>query len=204
MGTNKEEWRTIPGYEGLYEVSNLGNVRSLDRYVNSSVPGIKYFINGKQLTPIKNNHGYLRVNLCNEFGRKAKFIHKLVCLAFLPNPYNLNCINHKDENPLNNRVENLEWCTVKYNSNYGNRNKRLSESKRGKRLHYTEESYERMVAPKRVAVIGTELATGNEIYVRSVKETKGHGFTPWNVSQCLNGRQKVHKGYVWRRANGDG
>lgn len=190
MGTNKEEWRAVPGYEGIYEVSNLGNVRSLDRYVNSSVPGTKYFINGKQLNPIKNNRGYLRVNLCNESGRKAKFIHKLVCLAFIPNPYNLKSINHKDENKENNSADNLEWCTDEYNANYGTRNKRVSESKKG--THYN-------LFP----IVGKDNKTGDEIHINSVGEARIYGFSPRYVSLCLSGKQKFHKGYRWRKENGN-
>lgn len=198
-----EEWRAIPGYEGLYEVSNKGNVRSLDRYVKSKLPGFKEFVKGKPLVAIKNTHGYLRVNLCDEHGRKAKFIHRLVCLAFLPNPKNFESINHKDENPLNNCVENLEWCTTKYNANYGSRNKRVSESNSGKKKTYTKESRERMIAPKRVAVIGINSITGEELHVRSVTETKIYGFNPVGVSHCLMMRQKSHRGYTWRYANGN-
>lgn len=203
METNKEEWRAVSGYEDIYEVSNLGNVRSLDRYVRSKHDGCVAFIKGKSLTAIKNKGGYLRVNLCDSNGRKAKFIHRLVCLAFIPNPDNLPEINHKDENTFNNCVDNLEWCTSKYNSNYGHHRERVSESNKGKKRNYTKESYESMVAPKRVAVIGTNLKTGEEIHIRSIKEVKYYGFSSHCVSQCVNHHQDSHKGYKWRKENGD-
>lgn len=100
------EWRAIPGYEGLYEVSDFGSVRSLFRYK-------------KQLKPSKQSNGYLSVDLFKEKRRKHCLIHRLVAMAFIPNPENLPQINHKDENRTNNTVENLEWCSAKYNMNYG-------------------------------------------------------------------------------------
>ena len=108
----KEEFRDIPGYEGLYEVSNLGRVRR----------------NGRILKPLKHRDGYLKIDLNKQGIRKGVYIHRLVGLAFIPNPDNLPCINHKDEDKTNNTVKNLEWCTREYNNNYGTRNERISES----------------------------------------------------------------------------
>ena len=121
-----EEWRSIPGYEGLYEVSNLGRVRSLDRYVKYS-NGMIHLHKGKVLSPGKDTDGYLKVVLnCN---RKCKTItvHRLVALTFIPNPDNLPIINHKDEDKTNNSVDNLEWCTQQYNLNYNDVQKRKSQ-----------------------------------------------------------------------------
>ena len=113
-----EEWRPIEGYEGLYEVSNTGQVRSLDRYVEYS-NGQIHLHKGKVLSPAKDPDGYLKVVLnCN---RKCKIItvHRLVAKAFIPNLDNLPQINHKDEDKTNNNVDNLEWCDAKYNMNFG-------------------------------------------------------------------------------------
>ena len=121
-----EEWKSIPGYEGLYEVSNLGRVRSLDRYVKYSNGNI-HLHKGKVLSPGKNTDGYLEVVLkCN---RKCKTItvHRLVAQTFIPNPDNLPQVNHKDEVKSNNCVENLEWCTQQYNLNYNGVLKRRSQ-----------------------------------------------------------------------------
>ena len=120
----KQIWKDIPGYEGLYEVSNTGRVRSLN-------------YNGTGKTKVMklstNKLGYKKVGLCKDGKRKVYFIHRLVALAFIPNPNNYPIINHKDENPSNNAVWNLEWCTQKYNINYGNCRKKISEAIKGKK-----------------------------------------------------------------------
>lgn len=105
----EEIWKDIKGYEGLYQISNFGRVKSLN-YRNT----------GKEqlLKPALNTTGYFCVMLCKPL--KRFLIHRLVAKAFIPNPDNLPCVNHKDENPTNNHVDNLEWCTQLYNVNYGN------------------------------------------------------------------------------------
>lgn len=118
-----EEWRDIEGYEGLYQVSNKGRVKSLDKYVDNRW-GTKQFVKGKVLTNVK-TQGYWYVGLNKNGKYKRHRIHRLVAEAFIPNPNNLLEVNHKDENPDNNTVENLEWCDHSYNINYGTRNKRV-------------------------------------------------------------------------------
>lgn len=116
-----EIWKDIEGYEGLYQISNLGNVKSL----NYNHTGLE-----KRLKPQKSNKGYLRIELCKN-GKKKKFsIHELVADTFIENPNNLPCVNHKDENKINNNVENLEHCTYSYNNTYGNRIKKFLETKK--------------------------------------------------------------------------
>ena len=194
-----EVWRPIPGYENQYEASTFGRIKSIDRIVPGKHPGTYAKINGKILRPIKNKGGYLRVNLCNKYGRKAKFIHRLVALTFLGPPKNDKTdVNHKDENTQNNRINNLEWCTKKYNSNYGSHKKRLSIATTGKKKHYSPESYKRMIASKEKAVIGINIKTGNKVYFRSMVLAGKHGFSSDGISHCVTGRQKTHKGYVWR------
>ena len=125
-----EIWVDIPNYEGLYQVSNFGNVKSLSRCVriHDKLGGHRkkkeYLL---RLNVCKN--GYLRVNLTKDYSTKHFLVHRLVAKAFLPNPKALPQVNHKDENKINNRVDNLEWCDAKYNSNYGERTKKSSTSK---------------------------------------------------------------------------
>ena len=124
MGRLIEEWRDIKGYEGIYQVSNLGNIRSLDRMIKHFPKD--YFQKGKILKPGQSTNGYLMVILMNHNKRKTRNVHRLVAEALLENSEGLEEINHKDEDKTNNRVDNLEWCDHKYNANYGNRNKKIS------------------------------------------------------------------------------
>ncbi len=122
----KEIWKDIPNYEDLYQISNLGNVKSVGRRrFNSGTYGGYFTVKEKILKPSLHKNGYYSVQLCKNGGRKRITIHKLVATVFIPNPNNYPQINHKDENKTNNSVENLEWCDSKYNSNYGTRNERL-------------------------------------------------------------------------------
>lgn len=114
-----EIWRDIVGYEGLYQISNNGNVRSF---------------HSKDGSPLLLTHevikkGYCRVCLYKNGVKKKELIHRLVAFAFVPNPCNLPFVNHKDEDKSNNHSSNLEWCTNIYNENYGTRNKRTGESR---------------------------------------------------------------------------
>ena len=123
-----EEWRSVPGYEGLYEVSSYGRVRSLDMYVKCRYGNYRLH-KGKVLSPAKDKNGYLKVNLCCNGKDKIIRVHRLVAQAFILNPDNLSEINHKDEDKTNNSVENLEWCDRKYNINYGSRKDKVRDTK---------------------------------------------------------------------------
>lgn len=112
-----ETWKAVKGYEGLYEVSNLGNVKSIKR-------------EAKILKPQERRHGYLAVCLYGKGGNARGFrqisVHRLVAEAFVENPRGLNEVNHLDENKQNNRADNLEWCTHQENSVYNDRAKRIA------------------------------------------------------------------------------
>ena len=122
-----EEWRPIEGYEGLYEVSSYGRVRSLDRYVKTCYEAYKLH-KGKILSPAKDKNGYLKVHLCCNGKHNIIRVHRLVCKAFIPNPDNLPEVNHKDEDKTNNSVDNLEWCDHSYNISYGTRTERQKKT----------------------------------------------------------------------------
>ena len=125
-----EIWKSIENFP-YYEVSNFGNVRSVDRVFTDTL-GRKVNRKGK-LLKCDTNGRYKLVRLYNISQGKdiALLVHRLVAQAFIPNPNNLPCVNHKDENPGNNDFRNLEWCTYKYNSNYGTIKQRLSKSLSG-------------------------------------------------------------------------
>lgn len=119
----QEVWKDVQGYEDSYQVSNLGKVRSKDRYRNVCGGG-KRFVKGVIRKPSVCTNGYLEVLLYKDGQRKTVLLHRLVAKTFLDNPENLPEVNHKDEDITNCRVDNLEWCTSKYNANYGTRNAR--------------------------------------------------------------------------------
>ena len=118
----KEIWKNIKGYEGLYQVSNLGRVKSLERKDNL---GRK--VNEKILKNRNATHGYIAVILSKDSNKKTYRVHRLVAEAFIPNPNKYLEVNHKDENKSNNRIDNLEWCDRKYNCNYGTFKERHSK-----------------------------------------------------------------------------
>lgn len=125
----EEIWKDIKGYENLYQVSNFGNVRPKARIVESK-NGVVKEINGKILKKWEDKKGYLYVSLCKNGESKNYTVHRLVLTAFIENKDNLPCINHKDENKQNNKLENLEWCTYLYNSNYGSCRSKISQKAR--------------------------------------------------------------------------
>ena len=122
-----EIWKEITGYEGLYQVSNLGNVRRIG-HLETNKNGIQRTLKDKNLKPKVDGKGYVHVILFNHNKRKTIRIHRLVAEMFIPNPNNYPQVNHKDEDKQNNKVDNLEWCTNKYNSNYGNRCQNISKT----------------------------------------------------------------------------
>lgn len=175
----KEEWRAVPGYEGLYEVSNMGRVRSLDRMVKGG-KGSNRLANGIILKPYVSSNGYPTVSLNKDGKARVVKVHRLVAMAFIPNPNNLPMINHKDECKLNNCVDNLEWCTATYNLNYGTWKERRKKKGIAVDQYDTDGNY--------VATYSS--MTDAAIVVGSRKQ---------NIYACLNGMYKTAGGYEWRR-----
>lgn len=119
-----EEWKDVPNYERLYQASNLGNIRSLNYNHTGKIQILKMSID---------KDGYPMITLHKNGKQKTYRVHRIVAQTFLENPNNYPEVNHKDENKQNNKVENLEWCTCKYNQNYGTRTERSAKGK-GKKV----------------------------------------------------------------------
>ena len=125
-----EIWKDIKGYDGIYQISNMGRLRSLDRVVTTKAgwtqkhEGILIQTNSIQ------NSGYIAVPLHKNGKSVTHLLHRLVADAFAENPNNYECVNHKDQNKLNNRADNLEWCTAYYNCHYGDGAERSAETQR--------------------------------------------------------------------------
>lgn len=182
----EEIWKDIKGYEGLYQVSSQGRVRSMDRIC-------KHFNGGPQLRKgrILKQHidrrGYLRTTLSKDGKIKCCQVHRLVAEAFIPNPHNYPMVNHKSEVKTENSVENLEWCDAKYNVNYGTGIERNSNiQKNGARskpvLQFTKEGY----------------------FVKKWPSTKEIervlGYDNSNISGCCRGKTHYNSayGYIWK------
>lgn len=116
---NAEKWKDIAGYEGLYQISNFGRVKSLARVVESPRQESYPVCEKLMALQVNKRNGYVYISL-SKYGKCKRYrVHRLVAEAFINNPNKLMQINHKDENKTNNNVNNLEWCTAVYNSNYG-------------------------------------------------------------------------------------
>lgn len=191
----KEIWKDIYGYEGKYQVSNLGRIKSLSR---KRWNGFTYANKKEQILKLRlNQHGYLHVCLYDR-NRNSKDveIQRLVAQAFIPNPNNLPCVNHKDENPQNNKVLNLEWCDYKYNNNYGNHNLKLSLTRQKKKYKSIAIKNGRKASK---AVVQFDL-NGKQLHIffsqsEAARETNS---TQDGISRCCNGKCKSHNGYLWK------
>lgn len=169
----KEIWRDIEGYESLYQVSNMGRVKSLGNGGSNSK---------ERILKAEKNHCYLRVSLSKEGKKKHYRVHRLVATAFIPNLDNLPQVNHIDENKTNNCAINLEWCSSEYNHNYGTHNKRVAESQTNDPKR-----------SKRVLCIETGV-----IYPSTKQVERELGFANSNISAVCLGKRKRAYGYTWR------
>jgi len=169
----EEVWKDISGFEGYYQVSNLGRVRSLDRKFWSEKRGT-FCSNEGRVLKLRESRGYLNITLHKKYKPITRLVHRLVAEAFIPNPKNLEYVNHKDENKSNNRLENLEWCTAKYNSYYG------------------ENSRTR-------PIIGTNILTGEQTTYPSIMEAaRSGGFNQSTISSVCKGKRNKHGGHYWQ------
>ena len=135
-----EYWIPVKGFEGLYEISNWGRIRSTERDVVYS-DGRVYHYECTLKTPTENKYrnGYMQIDLYSNNKRKMCKVHRLVAESFLPNPDNLEQVNHRDECTSNNAVWNLEWCDCKYNNGYGTKRERLRQAKLGTKKYWKNE-----------------------------------------------------------------
>lgn len=152
----KEVWRDVVGYEGLYEVSNMGRVNSFPKLNNKN----PVYHSKRELKLVKNGDGYYRVSLSRDGCDKRVFVHKLVAQAFIKNPENKPQVNHKDSNIKNNTVGNLEWCThsenMKHGYKYGNKKRMLGQNNFSSKLRTEEVTKIRTLYSE--GVVQTELS----------------------------------------------
>jgi len=177
-----EEWRNIGGYIGAYQVSSTGNIRSLER-----LDSARHRLKGRDRKLKIDRDGYNTVALCKGGKHTHYGVHRLVALAFIDNPLNLSTVNHKDCNPLNNNMDNLEWCTTRYNTTYGNTKIKMAKSdgfkdriNRAKKKIYQYDLCHKLIKPW-----------------ESMREAERHGYDRSSVSSCLKDNQRVYKGCRW-------
>lgn len=164
----REVWKDIPGYEGLYQASNLGKIRSLYNYRKYNV-----------LTP-RIKRGYYQIGLRKNGVRKWHQVHRLVANTFISNENNLPQVNHKDENRLNNCVDNLEWCTASYNNCYGNRIEKV-KSKTSKPICQYDLKGNFIKEYPSISCVERELKINKS-----------------SVSLCANGIYRKANGFIWK------
>lgn len=175
-----EEWRDVKGFEGKYQVSNLGRVRNI-KFLGHK----RSFKQERILTPKIDRNGYLIVHFSN--GKKEDYnpsVHRLVAMAFIPNPNNFPVVNHKDENKENNRVDNLEWCTPQYNTAYGTGQLRAHEA-------------------KKKAILQIDKVTGEVVNeypgaVDAAKSMTGSSQKSRAITACARGVNPTAYGYCWK------
>lgn len=175
--TVNETWKDIKGYEGLYAISNMGRVKSFRQWKRASRP--KEYILKSSIA----NTGYCQVTLYKDTKKKKFLVHRLVAEAFIPNPQNLPYINHKDENRINNNVENLEWCTAQYNNDYGTARLRTRLTQGHPVKQYLISGH--WVATYATASIATEIT----------------GIPTVNINSCARGETQSAGGYIWSRCD---
>ena len=178
----QEEWKDIKGYEGLYQISNNGNVKSLGRWIDRKCKGKKWQ-EEKILKSLVDKDGYLFVRLCKNGKVKNFKVHCLVAEAFISNQNNYPCVNHKNEIKDDNRVNNLELCDHKYNNNYGTRNKRVAGKLAKKVLQIDKNTNEIISEFQSIMEVQRQL-----------------GISLSNISECCNNKphHNTAYGFKWK------
>ena len=183
--TENEVWKDVIGFEGLYRVSDKGNVRSVARK-----DSIGRKCGGRMLKPGYDKDGYLRVNLCKNGKQKTRFIHRLVAGAFVPNPNGYSEINHRDENKVNNYANNLEWCTREHNVNHGTLIERSAQT-RSKKAKATN------IETNEVITFNSTVEAGRKGYNQGGVAKACRGVYKGRAGKLVGGDGRTYKGYRW-------
>lgn len=185
---NKKLWNPIPAYEALYEVSNEGEVRSI-AYLSSRTNRIIPRHAPRMLRQETSHDGYKRVVLSSNGIHRHFSVHRLVAMAFVPNPYKMPQINHIDENPANNRADNLEWCSGKQNCNHGGHCQRIA-------IRQTNN-------PSRSISVNQFDRDGKFMkqYPSTREAERQTGIACEQISRCCKGKNLHAGGYRWKYAN---
>ena len=184
-----EIWKDITGFEGYYQISNYGNVKSLDRF-----DGVNYR-QGQSIKPAIKANGYLQVGLRKHNQRKYVSIHRLVAIHFIENPENKKQVNHIDCNKQNNNINNLEWVTSQENQKHAKENGLRENMPKGEE-HVNFGLYgEQSRSAKKVIRYNRE--TGETKLYNAKILAKYDGFDVTSVSKCCHKKMKTHRGYEW-------
>lgn len=186
----REEWRDVVGYEGLYQVSNLGRVKGVARKVNRN--GHMVSVPERFLNQNDNTNGYLRVSLSKSNHVKQVFVHRLVAEAFVDNPEGYKYIDHLDNDRHNNKPDNLVWCTQSENI--------AAAYSRGRRKYVPMSKEARARVTKKIAK--PVVRSDGKIYPSVTSAARDLGVTMAMVSHVLNGRAQTALGYSFRYAKG--
>lgn len=185
---NKEIWKDIAGYEGLYQVSNTGKVKSLKRKVYAGKEKMRWQYERILSENKTNGNGYKIVTLNKNSKGQNKYVHRLVAETFLKNENNYKYINHKDENKFNNCVDNLEFCTAQYNSTYNNLHIRNGLKNRNNKYS------------KKILQLNDNDEIIN-IFPSISEASRQLNVSCQAISDCLRGIQLHSAGYKWKYAN---
>ena len=197
-----EEWRDVKGFEGMYEVSNKGNIRSVDRFVNNK-SHTKTLIKGTNIKPQINHKGYMAVILHKEGRPYSRVIHRLVAEAFIDNPNKLPQVNHIDTIKTNNAVENLEWITNYDNMQHAIANGCYDNAFTERRLLAVKENLKKAVESRKRQVSQYD-RSGK--FIRTYSSTREAGMLTGTcdskITSVCRGKRKTTGGYIWKYGGG--